>query len=275
MTPFEAMLLGLVQGLTEFLPVSSSGHLVLARTFLGVSGDGITFEVMVHFGTFLAILTVFFGQIQKMIVGVSGGIGVLFARKGIARRFREDEHLRLAVWIGIGSIPAGCLGLLFEEAVEQAFASPILVSGALVVTGGMLFSTRYVKESSGKVGFGEAVLIGIAQALAIIPGISRSGATIVTGFWRKVDRAQAAEFSFLLALPVIFGATVLKLKDVFLAPPSSAEGWALVVGTATAYGSGYLAIRMLLGIVRKGRLDRFAYYCWAVGFFGLILQVVK
>ena len=275
MSIFEAVLLGLVQGLTEFLPVSSSGHLVLARTLLGVSGEGITFEVMVHFGTFLAIVTVFRREIGKLIVAVFGGIRVLVGRKGIARRLEADGHLKLALWIVIGSVPAGCLGLLFEDPIEQAFSNPILVSGMLLVTGGMVWSTRYVKETRGDVGWKDAILIGVAQAFAMIPGISRSGATIVTGLWRKVDRAKAAEFSFLLALPVIFGATALKLKDVFGAPPPSAEVWSLLLGTATAYASGYVAIRVLLGIVKKGKLDRFAYYCWAVGLVGLFLQLVN
>jgi len=275
LSTFEAILLGLVQGLTEFLPVSSSGHLVLAKTLLGVPGGEITFEVMVHFGTFLAIVTVFRREIRKLIVSVIGGIGTLVGRRGIIQRFEADAHLKLALWIGIGSVPAACLGLLFEEYVEQAFSSPTLVSFALLITGGMVWSTRYVKETRRDVGCADAVLIGIAQALAIIPGISRSGATIVTGLWRKVDRAKAAEFSFLLALPVIFGATVLKLKDVFEASPSGAEGWSLIVGTATAYGSGYVAIRVLLDIVRRGKLDRFAYYCWAVGLVGLLLQIVN
>ncbi|MCD6335835.1 MAG: undecaprenyl-diphosphate phosphatase [Candidatus Latescibacteria bacterium] len=274
MSTFEAILLGLVQGLTEFLPVSSSGHLVLARTLLGVSGEGITFEVMVHFGTFLAIVTVFRGEILKMIVSLLQGIGTFFGRKGIQQRLEADGHLRLALWIVIGSIPAGFLGLLFEDYIEQAFSNPILVSGALLVTGSMVWSTRYVKETGGEVGWKDAILIGAAQAFAMIPGISRSGSTIVTGLWRKVDRAKAAEFSFLLALPVIFGATLLKLKDVFEAPPSSTEMWSLIVGTATAYASGYVAIRVLLGIVRKGKLDRFAYYCWAVGLVALFLQLV-
>ena len=268
------MLLGLIQGLTEFLPVSSSGHLVLARTLLGSSGEGITFEVMVHFGTFLAIVTVFRGQIWEMITAVFGGIGALVGRKGIAQRFEGDVHLKLALWIVIGSVPAACLGLLFEDYIEQAFSNPMLVSGALLVTGGMVWSTRYVKKTRGDVGWKDAILIGAAQAFAMVPGISRSGSTIVTGLWRKVDRAKAAEFSFLLALPVIFGATLLKLKDVFEAPPSSSEAWSLFVGTATAYASGYVAIRVLLGIVRKGKLDRFAYYCWAVGLVGLFLQLV-
>ena len=304
MSAFEAVLLGLVQGLTEFLPVSSSGHLVLAKTLLGVPGGGITFEVMVHFGTFLAIVTVFRREIGKLIVSVIGGIGTLVQQGGGVRRLEADgrgtagkgkgkgkelqwrgggvstftstsAYRKLALWIGIGSVPAACLGLLFEETVEQAFSSPTLVSSALLVTGGMVWSTRYVKEIRGDVGCADAVLIGVAQAFAMIPGISRSGATIVTGLWRKVDRAKAAEFSFLLALPVILGATVLKLKDVFEALPSSAEGWSLVVGTATAYGSGYVAIRVLLDIVRRGKLDRFAYYCWVVGLVGLFLQIVN
>ena len=273
MSAFEAVLLGLVQGLTEFLPVSSSGHLVLARSLLGGSGEGITFEVMVHFGTFLAIVTVFRGEIWKMIAAVFGGIGTLVGRKGIAQRFEGDVHLKLALWIVIGSVPAGCLGLLFEDYIEQAFSNPIVVSGALLVTGSMVWSTRYVKKTRGDVGWKDAILIGVAQAFAMVPGISRSGSTIVTALWRKVDRAKAAEFSFLLALPVIFGATLLKLKDVFEAPPPIAEVWSLIVGTATAYASGYVAIRVLLDIVRKGKLDRFAYYCWAVGLAGLFFQL--
>lgn len=268
----QAVVLGLVQGITEFLPISSSGHLVLIGDLLKASDQDITFEVMVHFGTFLAILSVFYRDVAQLIRSTLRGIESLSRPHTWRDHLREDTYLRLALWIIVGTIPAIAFGLPLRNPIERAFMNPLLVSIALLITGGLLWSTRYVGPGTKNVGWGEAWIIGLAQAAAMIPGISRSGATISTGLWRKVDRTKAVEFSFLLALPAILGATILEGKDL-VGASSPPDLWPLMAGTIVAYISGVIAIRLLLGIVRRGKLDRFAYYCWAVGILGLVLHL--
>jgi undecaprenyl-diphosphatase len=172
----------------------------------------------------------------------------------------------------VASIPAAMVGLLFEQAVEQAFSNPVLVSAMLLVTGFILWLTRYVPTETRVMKIRTAILVGCSQALAILPGISRSGVTIGAALFRKVDRGRAVEFSFLLALPAILGATVLKAVQLYRACPSRAALTSLILGTLTAYISGYLAIKVLLRIVRRGKLHFFAIYCWAAGLLGFILS---
>ncbi len=266
----QAVVLGLVQGLTEFLPISSSGHLVLIGDLLHVSDQDITFEVMVHFGTFLSIITVFYKDVWRLIQSSLRGIGVLSRPYALKEHVREDPYLQLALWIVIGTIPAVALGLPLKEYIEGAFTHPLLVSIALLVTGGMLWSTRYVEPGTKDVGWRDACIIGLVQSIAMLPGISRSGSTISAGLWKKVDRAKAAEFSFLLALPAILGAAILEGKELTLV---STHLWPLMIGTLVAYISGVVSIRLLLGIIRRGKLNRFAYYCWAVGILGLVFHL--
>lgn len=255
----------MLQGLTEFLPVSSSGHLVLAKGFLGVREQGIALEVTVHFGTLLAILTVFYARVGEVLRAFLGG---LLPGPG-GRAFRRERRWFWAWGILLGSVPAAVFGLAFKDTVEGAFSSPLLTCFALLVTGSFLWSTRWTKPWGKAVGIWDAVWVGLAQALAILPGVSRSGATISAGLWRGLDREEAAEFSFLLALPAISGATLVEAKALWTSPPSSQEALALIGGLMAAYLSGYGALKLLLQVVRGGRLDRFAYYCWVLGGMGL------
>ncbi|MFC1683425.1 undecaprenyl-diphosphate phosphatase [Candidatus Zixiibacteriota bacterium] len=265
MSPFDALLLGLVQGLTEFLPVSSSGHLALAEKLLGLRGDDLAFVVFVHFGTMLATMTAFWPQVWGMLR--SGGLFVM------RKNHPGDPHLKMLGLVLLGTVPAALVGLLLEESVERIFSSPILVSIMLLITGLILWLTHYFRSGGRSLGIRESILVGCAQALAILPGISRSGATISAGLYQKVDRDQAVEFSFLLALPAILGATILKGVDLLKAPPSSRAIMTLCIGTIAAYISGYVAIKVLLSIVRKGKLRYFALYCWAVGLIGLLFSI--
>lgn len=270
MTVFQAALLGLIQGLTEFLPVSSSGHLVLFQAFLGINDGGIVFEVMVHFGTLLAVVTVFWQDILNLVREFFVLLKPATFRAGFASRFESSEYAKMLIYIIIGTIPAAVIGFLFEDYIEAAFRHPRLTCVMLIITGLILLATRLVRRQSLDLNTGRAFIIGLAQAGAILPGISRSGATISAALYQGVDSKRAAQFSFLLALPAILGATVLKLAELFSQPVNPDQSLVLIVGTIVAYLSGYLAIKLLLDIVRRGKLYWFAPYCFLIAIAGLI-----
>jgi len=270
MTWWEAAILGLVQGLTEFLPVSSSGHLVLGEYLLGldpaVSSD-VTFEVFVHFGTVLSILTIYWRTVLNIL---SELVGAVRYPAEFSARYEHSEGLRFALFILITLIPTGIVYLLFKDALEAAFQRPKLVCGMLLVTGVLLLLTVLRKKPEGRLSPAKAFIVGIAQAAAMIPGISRSGSTICTALYMNVSPEKAANFSFLMLLPVVLLATLL--KSVEMAEGGVAVGWIpLAVGTLVAYVSGIVAIRLVLDFVRRGRLQYFAYYCFLVGGLGLWL----
>jgi len=265
MTLLQAIALGVLQGLTEFLPVSSSGHLALAEHFLAVESPGVTFEVLVHFGTALAVIVYFRRRICEILSAV-----VLWA----ARREHEASDARLGLLLLVGTLPAAAVGLLFEKSVESAFDNPVLVSVCLLVTGVVLWATRRVPGRSREaMGAGGALLVGLAQAAAVLPGISRSGATISTGLALGLARKSAAEFAFLLSLPVILGATAVSVGDAVAAGASS--GLALALGTIAAFGSALPAIALLMRVVTAGTLYRFAYYCWGAGIVALVVTATR
>jgi len=269
MNVFQALLLGIVQGITEFLPISSSGHLVLGKALLGIHTQGIAFEVFVHFGTFLAVLTIFWGDCWNILRSWGNALRHP-SPSHWSLAYQEDPFFRLGVLIILGTIPAVIIGLLFEHEIEAAFSHPLFVSCALLVTGTILLGTRWTKPKATRFGMVRALIIGAAQAFAILPGISRAGSTIAGGMYAGVERSEAARFSFLLALPVILGACVVEGKELWHAGIPSEQGVTLLIGTIVAYVVGVVALKWLLGVIRRGRLDRFAYYCYAVGMAGLI-----
>jgi undecaprenyl-diphosphatase len=256
LTAIQAVILGIIQGLAEFLPVSSSGHLVLGEAALGLEGSDITFEVIVHFGTLLAVLT---GLRHRVLAIAAGAIR------------RDPDAWRMIGLLALASIPAAAVGLLFQDYFEAAFSSPAATSGWLLVTGAVLWSTRNRTGGRTEIRALDALLIGLSQAFAVLPGISRSGTTISTGLWRGVDGREAATFSFLLSIPVILGATVLKVGTFLSRSPGWDAALPLLVGMGAAYIAGVFAIRWLMAVLRSGRMDRFAYYCWALGLLGLAL----
>jgi undecaprenyl-diphosphatase len=271
----ESAGLGILQGLTEFLPISSSGHLVLGENIIKVKFHDISFEVFLHFGTFLSVVIVFRKTIWGMIKALGERGRVILAGHSHTHTSEYDQRYLNENWklfwlIFLGSIPAGVLGILFKDYIEESFSSPLLVSVMLLITGLVLFLTKFIKRTEGKVKFPDAFLIGIAQAIAMLPGISRSGLTISTGIFRKVQREKAAEFSFLLSLPAIFGATVLKLKDVLSQSRPSFNLWFYLIGTACAFLFGCMAIKLLLNVMKKGKFEFFGYYCFLIGFLSLI-----
>nr|BCX02057.1 MAG: undecaprenyl-diphosphatase [Bacteroidota bacterium] len=259
MTVWEGILLGLLQGLTEFLPISSSGHLVLGEHLLGIHAEDITFEVFVHFGTTLSVLTYFRRELAELIRSA-----IRWTQNPVAGP--EREAVRWIGYLALSAVPAACVGLAFEEQVERLFSSPRLVAGMLLVTGTLLWLVRFRRRPGGPLSAWKALLIGLAQAVAITPGISRSGATVAMALYLGVEREEAARFSFLMLLPVVMGATLLKALRIGSEPIS----WApIFLGTGVAYLSGLVAIHTLLVVLRRGRLEWFALYCYLVGLIGL------
>ncbi len=266
MSELESIILGLIQGLTEFLPVSSSGHLVLGQYVLGLeASEDVTFEVFTHFGTAMSILTVYWKEVVSLTR--SGFQGVRQPGR-LQKLYADDPKFKTVVFILITMIPTGFVYVLFKDQLEAAFANPRLVSGMLIVTGVLLLLTRLRKNTDGHLSPLKSFLIGIAQSVAMIPGISRSGSTICTAIYQNVDQEEAANFSFLMVLPVIVGATILKLGDAF---GPEAETGVLPLLLGIAYVSGIIAIKIVLAVVRKGNLSWFAYYTFAVGTAGLIM----
>lgn len=251
MNIYDAVALGLVQGLTEFLPVSSSGHLVITETLLGLSIPGILVEVTLHVGTLLSVIIVYRARIWSLIEG---------ALHGQADAWRYIGLLVLA------TIPAGLVGVLFQSSVESAFDDPAIAGAMLLVTGVILWSTRRTRRPRTRPLPGPllALGIGVAQAFAILPGISRSGSTIAAALWGGVDGEKAAEFSFLMSVPAIAGAAVLELKDVDVGV-QGVGGVPLLVGFLVALVAGIFAIRFLVWLLRGQRFHVFAYYVWVVG----------
>ncbi|MFW6192210.1 MAG: undecaprenyl-diphosphate phosphatase [Gemmatimonadota bacterium] len=251
MSALEAALLGIVQGLTEFLPVSSSGHLVLAGAVLGLELPGVLFEVTVHVATLCAVLWVYRARIAELVRGALAGDG---------------ESWRYALLLALASVPAGLAGVLGREFFEGAFDAPVQAAGALLVTGCVVWSLRITGPSAeeARPGSGTALLVGVAQALAIFPGISRSGATVATGVWRGVEPVRMAEFSFLMSVPAIAGAAFLQ-ADGSLELARQMGTIPLLVGFVAALVAGVLAIRVFVRMLRARSFHHFGYYCWAVG----------
>lgn len=265
MNIIQALVLGIVQGATEFVPISSSGHLVLVPWLLDWPEPGLVFDTIVHWGTLLAILAVFWRDIIALARAWAGSL--------VARSLDQTEA-RLAWLIIVGTLPAALMGFLGEDFFESLFRSPGWVATLLLVTGAILaLSERLGKRqlSMGDLSWLDSVLIGLAQGLSIAPGISRSGATIAMGLLRGVKREAAARYSFLLATPIIFGAGLLQLVELFRAGAGGAQLAPLIVGFLAAAISGYVCIKFLLAYLQRGRLYVFAAYCWLAGSVSLII----
>lgn len=259
---FKALLLGIVQGATEFLPVSSSGHLVLGSKILGFKDQGIIFDVMLHLGTLVSVLIVFRKEIWNMICApikwLSGS--------------REKEMCHFLLWdiyVVVATLPAVVVGLSFKESFEKMFTSMLVVCLMLIVTGLLMIITKYLPDRGNKINGPRSLLIGCAQACAIIPGLSRSGSTIFAGMLLGVNRETVARFSFIMSIPAILGAAVLNFKEVIAQPPGVDGVMNLAAGTFMSAFTGYFAIILLLDVIKKNRLPWFGYYCLAVAFTGL------
>jgi undecaprenyl-diphosphatase len=271
----ESIILGIVQGLTEFLPVSSSGHLVLFQSLFGLTEPALLFDISVHVGTLAAVVAVFRGELWALVSAVFRAPMMIRSAGGVSRLYAGDSQFRMLVLIVVGSIPTAVMGLLFAKIAEQLFSSIGLVGIALIITATFLWFTRRKIQAGRqvqKMGMRDALVIGIAQGLAIIPGISRSGATISAALYLGLDRDLAGRFSFLLAMPAILGALVLGLDGE--AFHTSIPLAVILAGSFCAALVGYLALRILLNMVRKGHLYRFAPYCWAVGAIAFLFSIL-
>jgi len=261
MSILQSTFLGIIQGLTEFLPVSSSGHLVFFQSLMGLKEPPIFFDVMLHLGTLLAVVVYF----RTDICEIAQGLGAVLKRK-----HKNLPQVKLFLLIILASIPTGLMGILFKDWFESFFSKPKWVGGMLLITGGVLWLTRWAKKEGkplGQMRWFDAILIGIAQGAAILPGISRAGATISTGLFCGLDRELSGKFSFLLSIPAILGATLLEFRKIDMA---SGLGTVLI-GTVVAFGVGILALTFLMKIIKMGRIFNFSYYCCGMGILMIIL----
>ncbi len=261
----KAIILGIVQGATEFLPVSSSGHLVLGSQILGFQEQGFVFGVLLHLGTLTSVIIVFRDEVARMVV-------VPF--KWLKNNHLETEERHYLLWdvyVVVATIPIVLVALLFREQVQNFFTSVTTVCFMLIITGIMMITAKYVPDRGQVVNGPRAFLIGCGQAFAIIPGVSRSGTTIFTGMLLGINRETAARFSFIMSIPAILGAAVLNFGEVLAHPPAPGALLVYAAGTIAAALTGYLAIILLLDVIRKNRLQWFGYYCLAVAFIGIVL----
>jgi undecaprenyl-diphosphatase len=256
-TLIEVFILAVVQGLTEWLPVSSSGHLVITQKLLGLELP-LIYSVMMHVGTLIVILIVFRKDITDIL-------------KALAKRDLQTPEGRLALYIVLGSVPIALVGFFFRDAIESLFSNLTAVGAALIITGTIL-AVSEKRKGNRQLGTLDSILIGIAQAVAIVPGISRSGATVSTGLLRKIDKQTAFRYSFLLSVPAILGATLVEAKDL---ATGNIDLIPLFIGVIVAMTVGYVSLKLLQEIVMKEKLHLFATYCLTVGIAILVYTILQ
>ena len=259
------ILLGLVQGLSEFFPISSSGHLVVLKYLLNIDLPGAAFEAFLHFGTILAVMVLFNQEIKKIIISFLGSIGSLLHGKKINSIFRDDPFSKFAWFLIISTIPAAIIGYSLNDYFESLFEKPVITSLMLSVTGIIIWIANKIYKGGNKniksINGSDALFVGFAQTIAIIPGISRSGMTVLAGLSKGFSRDFAARYSFILSIPIILGSTIFKIKEiVILDIPFST----MLLSGITAFVSSYGAMRIFLGIIRKDKMHYFSYYLWVV-----------
>jgi undecaprenyl-diphosphatase len=267
MNLLQAIILGIIQGITEFLPISSDGHLFLGQMILGIQQpdpqQALVFTAVLHAATTLSIVVVFWKDLVEILRDLL--------------KFQWNENTRFSLFILISMIPAGVIGITMKEYIREmqnpTLANLILTGAMLILTGLQLFFSTRVRVGSGELNGWKAFVIGIFQAAAMLPGLSRSGSTISASLALGIDRAKAARFSFLMVVPVILGGTLLELKDYLELPPGQGGqqfgALEMAAGFITAFIFGWMACRWMIELVKKSRLDYFAWYCIAVGALGI------
>ncbi len=261
MNLFEAMLLGLIQGLTEFLPVSSSGHLVIFQEILGVDQPGVTLEVLLHFGTLLSVFWVFGRDFLALLS---------------FRRNSEERNFLLMLIAGVAV--TGSIGLLFSDYITEFFKSTLLVGFMLLITGAILKLISILpvgQKDKEDITFKDALFIGLLQAFAIIPGISRAGSTIAAALWRGLDRQTAVRYSFMLSAPIILGATLLEVREMLSIGFEQELIINYIAGGVIAFLSGVLAIKVFIKLLGGNKFHYFSYYCFAAGILVIAFSLVR
>lgn len=268
MTLLQGILLGIVQGFTEFLPVSSSGHLTLVSALMDLPSD-ILFTVIVHLGTLLAVIIAFWGDIVKLVKGL---LGLLFDKL----KTRDIPSRRLVIMLIVATLPLA-IGALLEDYVEAMFQSTLFVGFALIITAIVLFlADRHASgyKTASNASYKDAAIVGFAQLCALFPGISRSGSTICAGLFTGFGKDFAVRFAFLLSIPAVAGSFVFKLPDLMDAAIGSISPLPYIAGFISALISGYLAIKLVTLLMKKGSFRYFAYYCATVGVVTVILNLI-
>ncbi len=268
---WEAIIVGIVQGLAEFLPISSSGHIVLTQVLLGIDEKNLAFEVVLHLGTLVSVVIFFRASLWKLC-------------QSLWTKDMKEERMKI-FWLGVATVPAVVAYKLFGDYFKAAYDNPVLVSGLLLLTAALLFVPKMVKAKSAGIGAKSSLWMGVGQAFAILPGISRSGSTIAAGLMSGVKAEKAAEFSFLMSIPAIVGGFILTLKDVAeeVAVVDGVEvekGWSAALdsclsqsylaGALAAAVVGLFAIYLVMDVVKRGKLEYFSYYLIAAGITGMI-----
>ncbi|HYK72759.1 MAG TPA: undecaprenyl-diphosphate phosphatase [Pseudoneobacillus sp.] len=257
MSKLEAFILGIIQGLTEFIPISSTGHLFLGRALFGLKEAGLFLDTMLHIGTLIAVLVIYKDELFTIIKKPFGKLSLLLV---------------------VGTIPAVIVGLLFSDLFDSISKSGITLGWEFLFTGFILWMAESVKKGRKKMadlGYFDALFIGSFQALAIFPAVSRSGLTIAAGLFRKLDRETAAYFSFLLSIPAIAGGIVLEFGDILNGNVEAVTFGSLMVATISSAFFGYLAVVWMLRFLKQKSLKIFAYYVWSLGFIVIALQILE
>ncbi len=283
MSVLQAILLGLLQGLTEFLPVSSSGHLAIFQNLFSIgkgTDDLFLFDILLHIGTLIAICAVFYREIGKLFVEFIGIVVDFFrnipawAKKRKGRRILRTPYRRFAMMIIVSTIPTGILGILLKDLVKAASATLIMPGICLIITAGLLFLAEWMPEgykTPRDASFIDAVIVGVAQGFATLPGLSRSGSTITTGLMCGFDSKFVVRYSFIMSIPAVLGAVVLELKDAV----GTKFEFTYLIGMLVAAVVGYVALRLMLILVKKRRYLFFSIYCLVIGIVAIVGHFVK
>ncbi|MCT4612904.1 MAG: undecaprenyl-diphosphate phosphatase [Clostridia bacterium] len=269
------IVMGIIQGVAEFLPISSSGHLVISKEILGIEAPAGVLEVVLHLGTLISILLVYREEIWGLIVEFFKMIGDTFRLKP---DLNKNENRKFITLVLLASIPTGIIGILFKDCFEEMFGSLLYVGIALLITGTILLLTKKYENTTRdfkEVGFLNGLVVGIVQGFAIVPGISRSGSTIFAGLLTGMKKENAVKYSFFISIPAIMGAALLKYLDLTSEELAGIMNINYLAAFIAAIVIGYISIKFLINMLNKGKMYLFAYYCYAVGILSLVYYFVK
>jgi len=270
------ILLGLIQGSTEFFPVSSSGHLVIAKYFLKLHLPGAAFEAFLHFGTVIAVIVLFRKEIKELVISFFDSIKRLFQGENMVNILKNNLSSRLAWFLVISTIPAAMIGYAFSSYFETLFSKPITTSFMLMITGVLLWFGNKKKSSGNKniseITYKDAIIIGLAQAIAIFPGISRSGLTVIAGLSRNLNREFAAKYSFILSVPIILGASMFKIWEL---SSLDINIYILILSGLMATVTSYGAMKIFITLLKNRKIYFFSYYLWTLSVLTILITLTR